>query len=167
MIQTRCPGRRGSLSGILLAGRPFRAPPHGSAAGEKRENVSTIVSTRSLRPVASWSCFTAERAKSLPKDDWRSCSVDFTGNGLVRNLAVANAIQPIAARHGTSVASVAVAWTLAWPPVTAAIVGARSQAQVDGWLDAATLRLSPEDLQEIAAAIAATGAGGGPIYPQR
>jgi aryl-alcohol dehydrogenase-like predicted oxidoreductase len=65
------------------------------------------------------------------------------------------------------VASVAVAWTLAWPAVTAAIVGARSPAQVDGWLDAATLRLSPEDLQEIADAIAATGAGSGPIHPQR
>jgi len=61
---------------------------------------------------------------------------------------------------------VAVAWTLAWPAVTAAIVGARSPAQVDGWLDAAALRLSPEDLQEIADTIAATGAGRGPIHPQ-
>jgi aryl-alcohol dehydrogenase-like predicted oxidoreductase len=111
--------------------------------------------------------FTAERAKSLPKDDWRSGSPDFTGDGLARNLAVANAMRPIAVRHDTSVASVAVAWTLAWPAVTAAIVGARSPAQVDGWLDAATLRLTHEDLQEIAAAIAATGAGSGPIDPQR
>jgi aryl-alcohol dehydrogenase-like predicted oxidoreductase len=111
--------------------------------------------------------FTAERAKSLPKDDWRSRSVDFTGNGLVNNLALANAMRPIAARHGTSVASVALAWTLAWPAVTAAIVGARSPAQIDGWFDAATLRLSPEDLQEIAAAIAATGAGSGPVHPHR
>lgn len=109
--------------------------------------------------------FSAERAKSLPKDDWRSRSVDFTGKGLVRNLALANAMRPIAARHGTSVASVALAWTLAWPAVTAAIVGARSPAQVDGWLDAATLRLPPDDLQEIAAAIAATGAGSGPVHP--
>jgi aryl-alcohol dehydrogenase-like predicted oxidoreductase len=76
-------------------------------------------------------------------------------------------MQPIAARHGTSVASVALAWTLAWPAVTAAIVGARSPAQVDGWFDAAALRLTPEDLQEIAAAIAATGAGSGPAHPQR
>ena len=76
-------------------------------------------------------------------------------------------MRPIAARHGTSVASVAVAWTLAWPAVTAAIVGARSPAQVGGWLDAAALRLSPEDLQEIADAITTTGAGSGPIHPQR
>jgi aryl-alcohol dehydrogenase-like predicted oxidoreductase len=111
--------------------------------------------------------FTVERAKSLPKDDWRSRSAYFTGDVLVRNLKVASAMQPIAARHGTSVASVALAWTLAWPAVTAAIVGARSPAQVDGWFDAAALRLTPEDLQEIAAAIAATGAGSGPANPQR
>jgi aryl-alcohol dehydrogenase-like predicted oxidoreductase len=111
--------------------------------------------------------FTVERAKSLPKDDWRSRSADFTGDVLIRNLRVASAMQPIAARHGTSVASVALAWTLAWPAVTAAIVGARSPAQVDGWFDAAALRLTPEDLQEIAAAIAAAGAGSGPIQPDR
>jgi aryl-alcohol dehydrogenase-like predicted oxidoreductase len=111
--------------------------------------------------------FTVERAKSLPKDDWRSSSADFTGDALVRNLKVANAMQPIAARHDTGVVSVALAWTLAWPAVTAAIVGARSPAQVDGWFDAAALRLTPEDLQEIAAAIAATGAGSGPLQPDR
>jgi aryl-alcohol dehydrogenase-like predicted oxidoreductase len=110
--------------------------------------------------------FTVERAQALAEDDWRSRAADFTGEGLDRNLKLANAMKPIAARHGTNVASVAVAWTLAWPGVTAAIVGARSQAQVDGWLDAATLRLSMEDLRAIAAAITATGAGAGPRHPQ-
>ena len=71
----------------------------------------------------------------------------------------------IAERHGTSVATVAVAWTLAWPGVTGAIVGARSPAQVDGWIDAARLDLTAADLAEIAAAIAATGAGTGPRSP--
>ena len=32
--------------------------------------------------------FTVERAKSLPKDDWRSRSADFTGDVLIRNLKV-------------------------------------------------------------------------------
>ena len=57
------------------------------------------------------------------------------------------------------------AWTLAWPGVTGAIVGARSPAQVDGWLDAATLELTGDDLDAVAAAIAATGAGAGPASP--
>jgi aryl-alcohol dehydrogenase-like predicted oxidoreductase len=44
-------------------------------------------------------------------------------------------------------------------------VGARSAAQVDGWIDAAELVLDPDDLDAIAAAIVATGAGAGPSRP--
>jgi aryl-alcohol dehydrogenase-like predicted oxidoreductase len=111
--------------------------------------------------------FTAARARVLPKDDWRASSPDFTGDGLKRNLALANAFSLIAARYYTSVASIAVAWTLTWPGVTAAIVGARSPAQIDGWVDAATLKLSRDDMNDIAVAITATGAGSGPSRPQR
>ena len=42
----------------------------------------------------------------------------------------------------TSVSAVAIAWTLAWPGVTGAIVGARTPAQVDGWIDAASITLT-------------------------
>ena len=109
--------------------------------------------------------FTAERAARLPAGDWRSRSPDFTGEGLRRNLALAAALKPIAERRGTTVAAVAVAWTLAWPGVTGAIVGARSPAQVDGWLAAASLELSDANLDEIAAAIELTNAGEGPARP--
>jgi aryl-alcohol dehydrogenase-like predicted oxidoreductase len=60
---------------------------------------------------------------------------------------------------------VAVAWVVAWPGVTAAIVGGRRPAQVDGWLPAAQLTLSAADLDELAAALADTGAGTGPTRP--
>ncbi len=106
--------------------------------------------------------FSIERARALPKNDWRSRNVEFTGEKLVRNLKLAAALKPIADRHHTTVASVAVAWTLAWPGVTGAIVGARGSLQVDGWIGAATTELGPEDLDEIAAAIKASGAGTGP-----
>ncbi len=109
--------------------------------------------------------FTAERAAALPADDWRSRSSDFKGDGLRKNLALADALRPIAERHGTTVAAVAVAWTLAWPAVTGAIVGARSPEQVDGWIDAAGLELAPRDLDDVAAALRATGAGSGPERP--
>jgi aryl-alcohol dehydrogenase-like predicted oxidoreductase len=109
--------------------------------------------------------FTVERAQALPKDDWRSRNAEYSGEKLDRNLKLADALRPIADRHHTSVAAVAVAWTLAWPGVTGAIVGARSPAQVDGWLDAATLDLTNTDRAEIKAAIAATGAGSGPLSP--
>jgi aryl-alcohol dehydrogenase-like predicted oxidoreductase len=109
--------------------------------------------------------FTAERARLLSADDWRSRNPDFTGDSLTQNLALAHSLEPVAKRHETTVACVAVAWTLGWPAVTGAIVGARSPAQVDGWLAAATLELTKEDFAEIAAAIAASGAGAGPASP--
>lgn len=108
--------------------------------------------------------FTAERAARLPADDWRSKNPEFTGDKLKRNLALVEALRPIAGRHGTTVGAVAVAWTLAWPGVTGAIVGARNPAQVDGWLAAARLELSAADLQAIATALRDTGAGG-PVAP--
>jgi aryl-alcohol dehydrogenase-like predicted oxidoreductase len=119
--------------------------------------------------------FSPERVKALPKNDWRSrepeynapVSADFSGEPLRRNLALADALKPIAARHGVTQAAVAVAWTLAWPGLTAAICGARRPAQVDGWLAAGTLELSQADLREIADAIARTGAGTGPAMPPR
>jgi aryl-alcohol dehydrogenase-like predicted oxidoreductase len=54
---------------------------------------------------------------------------------------------------------------LAWPAVSGAIVGARSPQQVDGWIGGASLILSASELDEIAAAIEATGAGRGPARP--
>lgn len=110
--------------------------------------------------------FTAERAAQLSSDDWRSRSPEFRGESLGRNLALAEALKPIAARRNASVASVAVAWTLAWPAVTGAIVGARRPSQVDDWLDAASLALQDDDLPEIARAIDRTSAGAGPTRPR-
>lgn len=109
--------------------------------------------------------FSAERLASLPESDWRRRSPRFQSPKLEGNLALRDALRPIAARHVSTVSSVAIAWVLAWPGVTGAIVGARSPAQIDGWLPAANLRLVPEELAEIEAAIAQTGAGDGPIRP--
>jgi aryl-alcohol dehydrogenase-like predicted oxidoreductase len=111
--------------------------------------------------------FSAARARALPKNDWRSRNPEYSGEKLEANLKLADAMAPIADRHHTTVAAVAVAWTLAWPGVTGAIVGARSPAQVDGWIDATTLDLTNNDLVEIAAAIKSTGAGSGPLSPSR
>jgi aryl-alcohol dehydrogenase-like predicted oxidoreductase len=111
--------------------------------------------------------FTAERVAKLADDDWRRRAPDFQEPNLSRNLALRDALRPIAKRHGTTVSAVAVAWTLAWPGVTGAIVGARTPAQVDGWIQAASLELTPADLKEIASAVERTKAGTGPYYPAR
>jgi len=109
--------------------------------------------------------FTAARVAAMAQDDWRRHGPEFQEPNLSRNLALRDALRPIARRHGTTVSAVAVAWTLAWPGVTGAIVGARTPSQVDGWIGAATLELTAADLDEIAAAIARTGAGTGPTRP--
>jgi aryl-alcohol dehydrogenase-like predicted oxidoreductase len=109
--------------------------------------------------------FTAERAAALPNDDWRSRNALFQGEALERNLRLADAFRPVAERHRTTVAAAAVAWTLAWPGVTGAIVGARNPQQVDGWIDAASLQLSAENMANIARAIDALEAGSGPASP--
>jgi aryl-alcohol dehydrogenase-like predicted oxidoreductase len=107
--------------------------------------------------------FTAERVAAFAADDWRRRAQEFQQPNLGRNLALRDALGPIAKRHETSVSAIAIAWTLAWPGITGAIVGARTPSQVDGWIDAAWITLAPEDLDEIAAAIRQTGAGAGPL----
>jgi aryl-alcohol dehydrogenase-like predicted oxidoreductase len=109
--------------------------------------------------------FSAQRIERLPPDDWRRRSPDFKSPRLGRNLALRDALRPIAQHHGTTVSAVAIAWTLAWPGVTGAIVGARSPEQVDGWIGAATLELTLDDLDQIARAVAQSGAGAGPALP--
>ncbi len=108
--------------------------------------------------------FTAERAAALPADDWRHAAPAFTSQ-LGPNLELVAALRPVAERHGVGVAAVAIAWTLAWPGVTGAIVGARRPAQVDDWLPAAALILTDADLAEIATGIERSGAGTGPLRP--
>jgi aryl-alcohol dehydrogenase-like predicted oxidoreductase len=108
---------------------------------------------------------TAERVAIMPDDDWRARHEDFTGAALRRNLAVAEALRPVARRLDVPVPAVAVAWTLAWPGVTGAIVGGRSAEQVRGWLPAAGLELSDEDLADLAAAVDGNQAGEGPSAP--
>jgi aryl-alcohol dehydrogenase-like predicted oxidoreductase len=109
--------------------------------------------------------FSAARVDTMAQDDWRRSAPHFNEPDLSRNIALRDALRPIAARHGATVSAVAVAWTLAWPGVTGAIVGARDAAQVDGWIGAATLQLSDDDLREITTALHRTGAGSGPVQP--
>ena len=111
--------------------------------------------------------FTAERVRALAEGDWRRRAPDFQEPSLGRNLQLRDALRPIAQRHGTTTSAIAVAWALAWPGVTAAIVGARTPRQVDGWIDAGSIALSAQDLDDISSATAATGAGTGPARPAR
>lgn len=111
--------------------------------------------------------FSADRVARMAADDWRRRSAEFNSPNLERNVALRDALCPIARRHETSVSAVAIAWVLSWPGGTAAIVGARSPEQVDGWIGAADLNLTQADLEEIAVAIERTSAGTGPALRGR
>jgi Predicted oxidoreductases (related to aryl-alcohol dehydrogenases) len=92
-----------------------------------------------------------DRIASLPSDDFRKNTPNFQEPLLTRNLELVELLRAIGARHGKSPGEVAIAWTLRRPEVTAAIVGFRSPQQVDGVIGAADFRLSPAELEEIAA----------------
>jgi aryl-alcohol dehydrogenase-like predicted oxidoreductase len=109
--------------------------------------------------------FSHERVRAMAEDDWRRRSANFSEPALSRNIALRDAVRPIAERHGTSVSTVAIAWTLAWRGTTGAIAGARSPGQLDGWIEAASLELDGDDLDEISRAIESSGAGSGPSRP--
>lgn len=92
---------------------------------------------------------TAERIAAFPEDDWRKRDGEFQEPRLSRNLALQALLVEIGAKHSTSAASVAIAWTLLNPAVTAAIVGARNAQQVEGFVAGANLQLDEEDKAKI------------------
>ncbi|MGD0239970.1 MAG: aldo/keto reductase [Streptosporangiaceae bacterium] len=49
--------------------------------------------------------FSAERAAHLEPGDWRAGHPDFTGRALSANLALAEALRPVAERHGVTPAA--------------------------------------------------------------
>ncbi|SNS73396.1 Predicted oxidoreductase [Granulicella rosea] len=93
---------------------------------------------------------TKERVQQMPKDDFRRNAKQFQEPLLSRNLELASLLGEIGAPHGVSAGVVAIAWTLANPAITAAIVGGRSGKQVDGILPAASFRLSEPEMKKVA-----------------
>jgi aryl-alcohol dehydrogenase-like predicted oxidoreductase len=103
--------------------------------------------------------FDRERIAQLDANDWRRESPQFRDPALEQNLEFVERLRQIATSLGSTLPEVAVAWTLAQPGVTAAIVGARLPRHVDGWIHAPDLDLSPEILDALADAATTSGAG--------
>ena len=116
----------------------------------RQDNIGVIV----YSPMASGlltGTMTRERIADFPPDDWRRRSPDYREPRLSRNLALADALAGIGARHGRSAGEVAIAWTLRHPAVTGAIVGGRDGRQVEGIIGAGAFRLSEREIREIEA----------------
>jgi aryl-alcohol dehydrogenase-like predicted oxidoreductase len=109
--------------------------------------------------------FSLERIAALPADDWRRRQTRFQSPQVEQTLELVELLRPTAVRLGISLVELAIAWTLRWPAVTGAIVGARSPWQVDGWIGAADVTLDEDVLGRIEAVLTQTGAGEGPRRP--
>jgi aryl-alcohol dehydrogenase-like predicted oxidoreductase len=94
---------------------------------------------------------TKERVAAFPENDFRRNAKNYQEPLLSRNLAVADLLKTIGARHGVSAGVIAIAWTLHNPAVTAAIVGGRNAKQVEGVFPATDFRLAEPEFAEIGA----------------
>jgi aryl-alcohol dehydrogenase-like predicted oxidoreductase len=103
--------------------------------------------------------FDRGRIETLGPDDWRRQAPPFQEPQLSLNFALVERLRPIAAGLGATMPALAVAWVLAQPGVTGAIVGARSPRHVEGWVEASDLALDGSVLEAIEEAIVETGAG--------
>src|SRR6201992_3427686 len=74
-----------------------------------------------------------ERVANFSSDDFRRNAKNYQEPLLSRNLAVADFLKAIGARHKVSAGVVAIAWTLHQPAITAAIVGGRNAKTVRGF----------------------------------
>jgi aryl-alcohol dehydrogenase-like predicted oxidoreductase len=114
-----------------------------------RENGMGILAYSPMQKGLLTGKFTREHMQTLAADDHRRQDRSFMGDAFERNLAMVEALKPIAARNGKTPAQLAIAWVLRDAAVTAAIVGARRPEQIDETAAAADWDLSEDDIQQI------------------
>jgi aryl-alcohol dehydrogenase-like predicted oxidoreductase len=76
----------------------------------------------------------------------RRASFDFPPVNKDRVFDCIEAMEPIAAAHGVSVAQIALAWLLHRPWVTSVIIGAKTEDQLTDNLKAVDVKLTSDDL---------------------
>lgn len=111
-------------------------------------NIGVIVYSPMASGLLSGS-MTRERIQNMPDDDWRKRAGHFQEPQLSRNLKLAELLTEIGFPHNVSAGVVAIAWTLQNPAVSGAIVGTRSQRQIEDILPAAEFRLDEHELEQI------------------
>lgn len=98
----------------------------------------------------------------FPEDDWRRRSDVFQGEEFEGNVQIVKELARFADERGSTLAQLAVAWTLSSPGVDVAIVGARRADQIEGTAPAGELELSSEDRAEMDEIMEGATAVGGP-----
>jgi len=99
---------------------------------------------------------TISREQAASASDWRrEPDGPFTDDKLDHDLAIVEALRPIAARLGIAMAQLALAWNVAQPGVTSAIAGSRDPGHARDNATAGDVQLDAPTLAEIEAALAA------------
>src|SRR5436190_21617925 len=94
------------------------------------------------------------------KTDFRGGLPRFTGENLEHNLKIAESLRRIAVEKGATVAQLAIAWVLARGADIVPLVGARRRDRLTDAIGAVDLRLTPDDLARLEAAVPANAAAG-------
>ena len=92
--------------------------------------------------------------------DFRAHSPRFQGENLTRNLGLAETLQPVADRHGLTVAQLAIAWVAGQGDDIFPLVGMRTLDRIAPALRAINEHLDAADLQEIERLVPAGSAAG-------
>jgi aryl-alcohol dehydrogenase-like predicted oxidoreductase len=85
----------------------------------------------------------------VKSNDARRATFDFPPVDKARGYDIIDAMRPIAAAHGVSVARVALAWLLARRGVMSVIIGAKTMEQLEDNLAATRLSLGAEEIAEL------------------
>jgi aryl-alcohol dehydrogenase-like predicted oxidoreductase len=92
---------------------------------------------------------TMDESTTFEDSDWRSQASAFRGEDFRQNLEVVERLRSFAADKGCEVSQLAIAWVLAQDGIDVAIVGARSDRNIERSLAAVDVELSADGLAEI------------------
>jgi aryl-alcohol dehydrogenase-like predicted oxidoreductase len=102
----------------------------------------------------------------LPADDVRRSHPRFQGENFQKNLDLVRKIEQLAAARGCTPSQLALAWVLAQGPDIVPIPGTKRVKYLDDNLNAAAVRLTPEELSQIDALLPAGSTAGERYAPQ-
>lgn len=108
-----------------------------------RENNIGVVTYSPLAQGLLTGKYTSDRI--FAEDDMRRQAPLFIGDNYARALAAVEKLRPFAEKYGCSLAQLAVAWAIATPGITSAIIGARNERQMSENLGSVSFTISCED----------------------
>ncbi len=101
----------------------------------------------------------------LPADDYRRNTPRFQGENFQKNLNLANLVQQLAVKKKCTPSQLALAWVMAQSENIVPIPGTKRRTYLEENVAATNIKLTPDDLKQIAE-IAPAGVASGARYPE-